>query len=148
MEIKKYTPCGVLEILFPLSGVKSFVKILICLKRGLKMSTPQGGIAMNPGFLPVYKSKKKPNYLIFKAARLSIEIRSFPSLSHGRFGFVFSQLQWMFSCYFMTNLKKRQWHQVVYFLLEKRNSTGALLKICNFSRMAKYACRKMNVLFS
>jgi hypothetical protein len=57
----------VLEILFlPFFGVKNFVKILIRLKRGQKKSTPQGGIAMNPG--------------------------SFPSLSYGRFVFVSSQL--------------------------------------------------------
>jgi hypothetical protein len=73
-------------------------------------------------------SKKKPNYLIFKAARQSVEIRSFPSLSHGRFGFVSCTVQWMLLSYFMTNLKGKQWHGEVRFLQKERNGIDAIPK--------------------
>jgi hypothetical protein len=88
----------------------------------------QGELSIKADLMSFLHVKKKPSNLIFKAARLSIEIRSFPSLSHGRFGFVSRQVQWMLLSYFMTNLKGKQWHGVVHILREKRNSTGALPK--------------------
>jgi hypothetical protein len=39
-----------------------------------------------------WQKKQKAEPPFSKAARLSVKIRSFPSLSYGRFGFIFAEI--------------------------------------------------------